>query len=119
MCVCVCVYIYICVCVYIDSILFATGAAVSMLLADLLQRLDVVKLISSFLINSMGSNPALPLLLQLANGVVQQNEGAAKRKLYAMAISTVRDIFIYIYIYMYIYMPPRLQQSVCLSTMYL
>jgi hypothetical protein len=61
-----------------------------MLLADLLQRLDVVRLIRGFLESSMPGNPALPMMLQLAHGVVSQNQDAAKRKLYAMALSTVR-----------------------------
>eukprot|EP00967_Tisochrysis_lutea_P136967 scaffold244995_cov32-Tisochrysis_lutea.AAC.4 len=60
-----------------------------MLLADLLLRLNVAQLISNFLQASMNDSPALPMLLQLAQGVVQQNEATAKRKLYALAISTV------------------------------
>jgi hypothetical protein len=61
-----------------------------MLLADLLHRLDVVSLIRGFLESSMPGSPALPMMMQLAHGVVSQNQAAAKRKLYAMALSTVR-----------------------------
>ncbi|EOD40923.1 hypothetical protein EMIHUDRAFT_222339 [Emiliania huxleyi CCMP1516] len=61
----------------------ATGAALSMLLADMLQR---VRIIATFLTRYLAGNPALPLILQLVDGVVKQNEAAAKRKLYALAI---------------------------------
>lgn len=62
----------------------ATGAALSMLLADMLQRVDVVRIIAGFLKRYMKGNPALPMILQLVDGVVKQNEAAAKRKLCAL-----------------------------------
>ena len=50
----------------------ATGAALSMLLADMLLRVDVVRIIAGFLKRYMKDNPALPMILQLVDGVVKQ-----------------------------------------------
>ncbi|KAL1525446.1 hypothetical protein AB1Y20_020303 [Prymnesium parvum] len=70
----------------------ATGAALSMLLADLLARVDVVRIIAGFLKTYLKGNPALPMILQLVDGVVKQNEAAAKRKLFALALGSVFTI---------------------------
>ena len=48
-----------------------------------------VRIIATFLTRYLAGNPALPLILQLVDGVVKQNEAAAKRKLYALAIGAV------------------------------
>ena len=45
----------------------ATGAAVSMLLADMLNRVDVVKLVSEVLAKHMAGNAMLPMVLQLCS----------------------------------------------------
>ena len=74
------------------SAFVATGAAVSMLLADMLQRLEVVELVASFLARSMAGSPALPMIMQMVNGIVRQNEAAAKRKLYCLAMSAIFSI---------------------------
>ncbi|KAL3917077.1 MAG: hypothetical protein SGPRY_006551 [Prymnesium sp.] len=68
------------------------GAALSMLLADMLGRVDVVRIISGFLKTYLKGNPALPMILQLVDGIVKQNEAAAKRKLYALALGSVFTI---------------------------
>lgn len=67
----------------------ATGAAISMLLADLLQHVDVVAIVSGFLEAYLTGNPILPAVLGLVDRIVKSNEAAAKRKLYAIAIGTV------------------------------
>ena len=63
-----------------------------MLLADMLQRVDVVKIVATFLEKYLEGNPMLPMILQLVDGVVKQNEAAAKRKLYALALGNVFTI---------------------------
>lgn len=70
----------------------ATGAAVSMLLADMLERVDVVKLVSDVLSQYMAGNPMLPMILTLVDQIVRQNEKAAKKKLYALAISYIFSV---------------------------
>lgn len=64
----------------------ATGAAVSMLLADMLRRVDIVAIVTGFLQKYLQGNPALPMVLSLVDRIVKANESEAKRKLYAMAI---------------------------------
>ena len=70
----------------------ATGAAVSMLLADMLERVDVVKLVSDVLSQYMAGNPMLPMILTLVDQIVRQNEKAAKKKLYALALSYIFSV---------------------------
>ena len=52
----------------------ATGAAVSMLLADMLRRVDVVAIVSGFLETYLAGNPALPMVLGLVDRIVKANE---------------------------------------------
>ena len=70
----------------------ATGAAVSMLLCDMLNRVDVVKLVSDVLAKHMAGNAMLPMVLQLVDQIVRQNEAGAKKKLYALAMSYVFSV---------------------------
>ena len=58
----------------------ATGAAVAMLLADMMERIDTVEVISSFLKESLEGNPVLPMVLGLVDQIVRANEAAAKQK---------------------------------------
>uniref|UniRef100_A0A7S2MYS5 ABC transporter domain-containing protein n=1 Tax=Haptolina brevifila TaxID=156173 RepID=A0A7S2MYS5_9EUKA len=70
----------------------ATGAAVSMLLADMLRRVDIVAIVAGFLQKYLKGNPALPMVLSLVDRIVKANEAEAKRKLYAMALGSVFTI---------------------------
>ena len=70
----------------------ATGAAVSMLLADMLRRVDVVAIVSGFLEKYLAGNPALPMILGLVDRIVKANEAEAKSKLYALALGSVFTI---------------------------
>ena len=70
----------------------ATGGAVSMLLADMLRRVDVVAIVSGFLETYLKGNPALPMVLQLVDRIVKSNEAEAKAKLYALALGSVFTI---------------------------
>lgn len=70
----------------------ATGAAVSMLLADMLRRVDVVAIVSGFLQKYLAGNPALPMILSLVDRIVKANEAEAKKKLYALALGSVFTI---------------------------
>ena len=70
----------------------ATGAAVAMLLADMLRRVDVVAIVSGFLQKYLQGNPALPMILGLVDRIVKANEAEAKKKLYALAIGSVFTI---------------------------
>ena len=70
----------------------ATGAAVSMLLADMLRRVDVVAIVSGFLETYLAGNPALPMVLGLVDRIVKANEAEAKSKLYALALGSVFTI---------------------------
>ena len=70
----------------------ATGAAVAMLLADMLRRVDVVAIVSGFLQRYLQGNPALPMILSLVDRIVKANEQEAKKKLYALAIGSVFTI---------------------------
>ena len=70
----------------------ATGAAVSMLLADMLQRVDVVAIVAGFLETYLEGNPVLPMALGLVDRVVKANEAEAKAKLYALALGSVFTI---------------------------
>ena len=67
----------------------ATGAAVSMLMCDMLLRVDVVAIVSGFLQKYLQGNPALPMILSLVDRIVKANEAEAKKQLYALAISSV------------------------------
>jgi ABC-type transporter Mla maintaining outer membrane lipid asymmetry ATPase subunit MlaF/ABC-type transporter Mla maintaining outer membrane lipid asymmetry permease subunit MlaE len=70
----------------------ATGAAVSMLLGDMLRRVDVVAIVSGFLEKYLQGNPALPMVLSLVDRIVRANEAEAKRKLYALALGSIFTI---------------------------
>ena len=70
----------------------ATGAALSMLLADMLQRVDVVKIVATFLEKYLEGNPMLPMILQLTEKVIGANELAAKKKLFALALGYIFSI---------------------------
>lgn len=70
----------------------ATGAAVSMLLADMLNRVDVVAIVAGFLETYLKGNPALPMVLSLVDRIVKANEAEAKAKLYALALGSVFTI---------------------------
>jgi len=67
----------------------ATGAAVAMLLADMMERIDTVEVISSFLKESLAGNPVLPMVLGLVDQIVRANEAAAKQKLFALALGSI------------------------------
>ena len=74
------------------SIPRSSSAAVSMLLADMLRRVDVVAIVSGFLQKYLAGNPALPMILQLVDRIVKANEAEAKKKLYALALGSVFTI---------------------------
>ena len=58
----------------------------------MLNRVDVVKLVSDVLAKHMAGNAMLPMVLQLVDQIVRQNEAGAKKKLYALAIGSVFTI---------------------------
>ena len=67
-------------------------AALSMLLADMLQRVDVVKIVATFLEKYLEGNPMLPMILQLTEKAIGANELAAKKKLFALALGYIFSI---------------------------
>ena len=58
----------------------------------MLNRVDVVKLVSDVLAKHMAGNAMLPMVLQLVDQIVRQNEAGAKKKLYALAMSYVFSV---------------------------